>query len=649
MSDVEINISGERLDGLIESGLKLACFLGKADRVILNWKNQAWILLPEGEAQLLSETLTDCRFAFGRELAGGARLRLESNQQDFQESAPALEACARMLSSAIEKNEDEVTARYREFLKESSEGVWRVELKQPLPPNLPPDEQVHFFFEHGFLAECNPAMARMYGFERPDEIVGAPLHALMIQEDPRNHIYLESFVRNGYRMRNAESVEKDREGRVRYFVNNLIGIQNPQGICGAWGTQTDITDYKALEARLTETAASADEANKAKSAFLASISHEIRTPLNVILGFADLALDKADLSADTKGYISSIRRNAEQLSEFLGEVLDMSKIEASRLEIEEIRFPLIPMVSEVVSFLDLHAREKNLNLSFEKNGPLPKMVKTDPTRLRQILINVISNAIKFTERGFVKLSVRMKSTPKPGTPIQLEFTVCDSGIGVSPERQEKLFTPFSQAEASTTRRFGGTGLGLHLSKQLAQALGGDLTLTSSQPGSGSTFTFVLGAGTFEGELVEEGRAVTNPPILSTFDRADDREVFEGKKILLIEDSEDNQTLIKHYLTAVGLQVEVANNGFDGLAKVEKGDYDLIVLDIQMPGMDGHQVAKSLRDHGFSRPIIALTAHAFKEDRDKAFRHGFNEYLTKPINRVVLLKTLSQRLGSSALH
>jgi CheY-like chemotaxis protein len=269
--------------------------------------------------------------------------------------------------------------------------------------------------------------------------------------------------------------------------------------------------------------------------------------------------------------------------------------------------------------------------------------------LRQILTNLISNAVKFTEKGFVKVGVRMVSQPKAGTPVQLEFTVADSGIGVSAEMREKLFRPFAQAEASTTRRYGGTGLGLHLSKQLAHALGGDLSLQTSKVGHGSTFVFTVSAGTFEGDLVVDGKGGANLSVPAPAEKPDGREVFEGKKVLLIEDSEDNQTLIKHYLNAVGIQVEVANNGFDGLAKMASAPYDLVVLDIQMPGMDGHQVARSMRDRGFSQPIIALTAHAFKEDREKAFRNGFNEYLTKPINRIVLLKTLSNRLGSPALH
>ncbi|NJM09651.1 MAG: response regulator [Bdellovibrionaceae bacterium] len=276
-------------------------------------------------------------------------------------------------------------------------------------------------------------------------------------------------------------------------------------------------------------------------------------------------------------------------------------------------------------------------------------MRTDPTRLRQILTNLIGNAIKFTEKGHVTLSVRMASPPKAGTPVRLEFTVADTGIGIPSELKEKLFQPFTQLEVSTSRRFGGTGLGLTLSKQLVQALGGDLSLQTSVVGQGSTFAFSVSAGTFEGDLVMDGRCVPGPAVAQPYAHQDEQQVFNGKRVLVIEDSEDNQLLISRYLGAVGIQVDLASNGFEGLEKLEKSLYDLVVLDIQMPGMDGHQVARTLRDKGFVQPIIALTAHAFKEDRERAFRNGINEYLTKPINRSVLLRTLSNRLGASPLH
>lgn len=660
MKPVNINENVSPNDGILESGLRLACSLSNAESAVLELGVPArrWIYRVSGEFGILEGELPSSPFMMELELTyeteGPAFLRLYSGGVGFEEKRGLLRDCVQLIGRTLSarhalKSANSEAARYRGFVREISEGVWRYELRKPMPAGLNAEEQVAFMFEHGFLAECNPAMARMYGYERPEEITGAPLSALLIPDDPRNHLFLQSFVRNGYRLRNAESVEKDRDGKTCYFVNNLFGIFTDGEFTGAWGTQADVTATKDLEKRLTVAADAAAEANRAKSVFLANISHEIRTPLGVILGFADLVLDKPDLSADAKGYVSAIRRNAEQLSGILGEVLDLSKIEASRMELEEIRFPLMPVLSEVVSFLDLHAREKGLALSLERKGPLPRSVKTDPTRLRQILTNLIGNAIKFTEQGFVKVSVRMSSKPEAGTPLQLEFSVSDTGIGIPPDLRDRLFRPYSQAEASTTRRFGGTGLGLMLSKKLAHALGGDLNLQASEAGHGSTFVFTIAAGIFEGELVSDSKPESRGGAGAKEERGGEPGIFEGKRVLLVEDSEDNQLLIKHYLNAVGIEVEIANNGFEGLAKLANSPFDLVVLDIQMPGMDGHQCARSMRDGGYLKPIIALTAHAMKEDRDEAFKSGFSEYLTKPINRVVLMKTLGQRLGAPALH
>lgn len=640
------------LNEVLNEGLRLACFMADAQSVVFACpiSNRSWIY-PKGRGvQILDGPHPVTRFNLVLEVMVDAETRgslsFYSDLVDFHIPNEALLSCVKLLGhSLLNRKRWQITqdtaTLYRDFVMEISEGVWRVELRQPMPEDLTPQEQVNFIFDHAYLAECNPAMARMYGYKRTEELVGIAIRELLIPEDPSNHLYLENFVRGGYRLRNAESVEKDRDGQVRYFVNNLVGIFDSGRFAGAWGTQSDVTEYKKLEGQLKEAAKEAAEANQAKSAFLANVSHEIRTPLGVILGFADLALDSAGLSAENRGYISCIRRNGEQLTEILGEVLDLSKIEARQMEIEEIRFPLMPTLLEVLSFMEIHAREKGLVLSLEKIGQVPKMVKSDPTRLRQILNNLISNAIKFTEKGFVKVAVRMTSQAKVGTPLQLEFTVTDTGIGISPDLREKVFQAYGQAEASTTRRFGGTGLGLHLSKQLAHALGGDLRLEFSKDDQGSTFAFTISAGTFEGDLA--------PGPQATLDNSRALQSFRGKKVLVIEDSEDSQTLIKHYLNAVGIQVDVASNGSEGLSKMTSGKYDLVVLDIQLPGMNGHQVARSLRGQGFSQPIIALTAHALKEDREEAFRSGFNEYLTKPINRGVLMKTLGSRLGLSALH
>ncbi|MGE3681391.1 MAG: ATP-binding protein [Bdellovibrionales bacterium] len=400
--------------------------------------------------------------------------------------------------------------------------------------------------------------------------------------------------------------------------------------------------------RLRALADEARSATEAKSAFLASITHEIRTPLGVILGFADLALDHPALPEETRNYILSIKQNGQQLSRMLGEVLDLSKIEAARMEVESVRFPLRPMLDEVISSMELTAKERGLELKLEIPTSIPRIVRTDPTRLRQILLNLIGNAFKFTTHGHVAVRTKFQEIPAVGAHGRLEFEVEDTGTGIPPESQEKLFQPFVQLDRSASRRFGGAGLGLCLSKQLVQALGGELYLKESRVGAGSTFAFSIDSGPFEGELVGSGRQaggkrkVLPGPAIELSN-------LSGKRILVVEDSEDNQLLIQRYLTAVGVQVELASNGAEGVEKASSQGYDLVVMDIQMPGMDGHQAARILRQSGFSKPIVALTAHAFKEDRDRALASGFDEYLTKPINRLSLLKTLDQQLSGPTLH
>jgi PAS domain S-box-containing protein len=403
----------------------------------------------------------------------------------------------------------------------------------------------------------------------------------------------------------------------------------------------NVTDKKLVEEEIRQSKELAEEANRAKSRFLANMSHEIRTPLGVMIGFADLALDTIHSPQEVKNYLAAIKRNGQELTRIIGEVLDLSKIEANRLEIENVQFSLSKLLDDVLSFLELRAHEKNIELKLRKKEPLPDYIETDPTRLRQILFNLIGNAIKFTEKGAVVVGVEMLSSATPGAPVKLKFTIEDSGIGVSKEQQENLFQPFMQADSSTTRRYGGTGLGLMLSKQLARALGGDLKLEKSEAAMGSVFSFTIGAGTFldrhDSKIEEKKEGFPESQRLS-------RELpLEHIKVLLVEDSMDNQILVSRYLKAAGAEVDLASNGQEGIDKAERFNYDLVLMDIQMPVLDGHEATRRLREKGFQKPIIALTAHAFREERARALGGGFSDYLTKPINRKSLLESAQRSL------
>lgn len=369
----------------------------------------------------------------------------------------------------------------------------------------------------------------------------------------------------------------------------------------------------------------AEAANRAKTAFLANVSHEIRTPIGVIQGFADLLLESGGLTTTQRHWASVIRRNTQQLTGIIGEVLDISKIEAEKIEIENIGFSLKELLADVRTTAEFKAREKGIQFLFEC-GEVPEWVRSDPTRLRQILVNLVGNAIKFTVQGHVKVRVNCNLAGR------LEVEVRDTGIGISPESQLTVFDPFIQADTSTRRCFGGTGLGLTIAKRLAKALGGDVCLKESIQGRGSVFIFHMDC---QREDSPEARELQNES---------HRECeLEGLRILLVEDSPDNQDLICSLLAREGASVDVVDSGIMGVKKALEENYNVVLMDIQMPGLDGHEAVARLRAQGYNRPIAALTAHALSSERLKSLREGFDDYLTKPIDRVRLIRSL-KRLG-----
>lgn len=381
------------------------------------------------------------------------------------------------------------------------------------------------------------------------------------------------------------------------------------------------------EKELIQAKAFAEEASVAKSRFLANMSHEIRTPLGIILGFTDLALEQSYATEAVKNYLLGIQRNGEMLNRVIGEILDLSKIEASRLELEIVSVPLKDLLEETISSLQLTAQEKGISLILKLDSSLPDVIETDPTRLRQILINLIGNAIKFTERGHVTATAQWLDTGV------FQLYVEDTGIGITPEQKEKLFQPFSQADMSMTRRYGGTGLGLILAKELAQALGGDLTLFDSALQIGSIFSCTIRpqSAHWDEKLIQKIPQSKNANI----------HLLDNTKILVIDDSEDNRFLITRILQTSGAITSEAENGESGSDMALKNDYDVILMDLQMPVMDGREATLLLRERGLKTPIIALTAHALKEEKSKALQEGFSEYLTKPINRELLLTTIDK--------
>ncbi|HET6328963.1 MAG TPA: ATP-binding protein, partial [Planctomycetaceae bacterium] len=447
------------------------------------------------------------------------------------------------------------------------------------------------------------------------------------------------------------------------------------------GTLTDITDRKSFEAELKRFAAEveesrrrieaqsvalveqaaelevarrrAEQASQSKSEFLANMSHEIRTPMTAILGFADLLLLEEGIenaSAEKVNSLETIKRNGEHLLEILNDILDLSKIEASSLRIERIRFSPAKIVADVIALMKVRADARRLELKSVYPGPIPETIESDPTRLRQILINLVGNALKFTETGGVQISVRYLPDPHRVGSGRLEFAVRDTGIGMSCDELARLFRPFTQADASTTRRFGGTGLGLTISKRFADLLGGDL-VAESEAGRGSTFTVTVAIGTLDGVPLSQPTTDSGVP-RSPVPRGNSTAKRLSCRVLVAEDGIDNQRLLSFLLRKAGAEVEVVDNGLAAMeralaAQQEGKPFAVILMDMQMPIMDGYTSTSKLRSAGYSGAIIALTAHTMAGDRERCLAAGCDDYATKPIHGAKLISLILSSQNATA--
>jgi len=389
----------------------------------------------------------------------------------------------------------------------------------------------------------------------------------------------------------------------------------------------------------------ARSASRAKSDFLANMSHEIRTPMTAIMGYTDLLCDPEVEAGDKVRYAGIVRRSGEHLLTILNDVLDISKIEAGRMSVACEEFSPFDVARDVLSLMAVRAEEKGLELGLEARGNLPKAIQSDPIRLRQILLNLVGNAIKFTERGSVRLVVGMDDPRNHRTPV-IRFDVIDTGIGVDESELDRLFDAFRQADGSSTRTAGGTGLGLTISRRLAEMLGGDIDVRS-RLGVGSTFSAWIDPGAMVREFVDvrpEDLRIGQDVVPYEEDtlRIDAR-------VLLVEDTRMNQLLISTILTRAGADVSLAADGQQGLEQLrgaaQAGEpFDLVLLDMQMPVMDGYEAARTMRAEGFDLPVVALTAHAMSGDRDRCLAAGCSDYATKPVDKTALLKKCVGWLG-----
>ena len=392
-------------------------------------------------------------------------------------------------------------------------------------------------------------------------------------------------------------------------------------LIGSWISVT--LEKQISEEELKKSKESAEQANRAKSEFLANMSHEIRIFLTAILGYSDMLRDEDQSAEDINHEIDSIIRSGAHLQRIINDILDLSKIEAGQLVIEELRLEPAKILLDMESILGSKAREKGLAFNVAYDFPFPREIISDPTRLKQILFNLCGNAIKFTTQGSIDVRLGYMEETR-----QIKFTIQDSGIGMSHEELKRLFKPFSQADTSTTRMYGGTGLGLCISQQLAQRLNGSIEV-SSEKNKGSLFVVKLGIGRIDNtDFVRSASEIESAVTEETFTIVPNS--LRGH-VLIVEDSPDNQDLISRYIFKAGATVEIVDNGLLAVKRAFTKDFDLILMDIQMPVMDGLQATKKLRDAGYTKPIVSITANALKEDRDKCLAAGADDYLTKPIN------------------
>lgn len=440
------------------------------------------------------------------------------------------------------------------------------------------------------------------------------------------------------------------EGRAHYETVNTIDR--------IYGTMADVTIDVEREESLRLAREEAESSSRSKSEFLANMSHEIRTPMTAIMGFADLLIEDGQCinDADTRfEYVATIKRNGEHLLSIINDILDISKIEAGKMEVEMIEMSPNAIIQDVVSMMHAKAAEKNVRLKVDIQNELPEVIESDPVRLRQILINLLGNAIKFTDEGNVTLQASFQN----GDPGSIKFTVIDTGIGMSNRQLERLFAAFEQADASTTRKYGGSGLGLRISKRLAEMLGGTITV-ESKLGQGSKFIATVATGSAVFFVRSDAKTEIRHEVVPTAS-VSNKSSIDGIRILLAEDGIDNQRLISHHLRKAGAIVTVVDNGklaVEWLSEQDSLDgqlknplpIDLLISDMQMPEMDGYTACKLLREKGFDLPIIALTANAMRGDAEKCINAGCDIHLPKPINRLDLIRECARlaEVGST-LH
>jgi len=494
----------------------------------------------------------------------------------------------------------------------------------------------------GIITDVNKQMEALTGCTR-DELIGAPFKSHFT--DPERAEAGIKLVLREKKVTDYELTACARDGKQTVVSYNATTFYDrDRTLQGVFAAARDVTERKRVEAELQQAKAMAETASRTKSDFLAGMSHEIRTPLNAIIGMADL-LKETPLTPDQRAYAEVFQDAGNSLLLLINDILDLSKMEADQLVLEETDFDLAEALKSAMSLMNLRAHEKSLSLVYNLGPDVPTLVVGDVMRLRQILLNLIGNAIKFTERGEVAL--RVEREPGSSEPGLLRFSVSDTGIGIALDKLDAIFKSFTQVDSSTSRKYGGTGLGLTISKRLVELMGGRIWVESvSDQGTTFYFTARLRLRTGTAMPAREARTQPAPRVIA----GADREV----SVLVADDSIHNRMLLQAYLRSARYLVDIVENGAEAVEKVQTGHYDVVLMDMQMPVMDGYTATRSIRQWEQSRnrgplPIIALTAYALSGDRNKCLEAGCTDYLAKPIKKEALFAVIDEHVQEATVR
>mgnify|MGYP006282269397 CR=1 FL=1 len=515
--------------------------------------------------------------------------------------------------------------RYKNFISQVADAVYRFEFVKPVSVNLSIEKQIDRIYDDSRLAECNPAFLKMYGLKSESDILNNTVTDFHGTKDNiHNRQVTAEFIRAGYKTENNITEEIDSQGNRKYFNNNTVGIIKDGYLIRIWGTQTDITEQKKFENELIQAKQKAEESNKLKTHFLANMSHEIRTPMNSIIGFMDF-LQTMDLTAKERdSYIDTMHKSGQRLLDTINDIIEMSKIETENIKPELTEIDLGSLMDYLSGLLRPQAEEKNLELKLSEDPENDYLLRSDKNILLSILTNLIKNAIKFTREGSIELGYYSEED-------NIIFFVKDTGIGIPESHHETVFDRFVQADIEMSRSYEGSGLGLSIAKEYSDILGGRIWFDSKE-NEGSTFYFSLPYSNKSGKRTKETGKQESPGL--------NYKIRPGLKVLVAEDDDANFRYLEAILTGMNAGITRATTGYQAIEEARKSNIDIILMDVKMPELNGWDATKEIRKFNKSIPIIAITAYALLDDREKSTEAGCNDYIPKPFIQNDILRVIS---------